>query len=786
MAQPDVTPAAPGLRLNAFPLVLPPGMTLGYRIWTIDPVPRTPELREKIRGELRWRLLKRPVAQRYVGDRFVYLAADVGANVAVEYTGDGAVLYRIAPTDDARTIDLDGVDGTGDPAEAELAAALLQQDLIRYLNCNPALVSGYRGDEFFDLAADAPYYGPGRNTGGVQRGTPAVDSFRGFTFRVVPIAGVGLCAVLDVQTSYIGRRTMADYLASDGLPRNVDGGWGGTRWVNDYGTMKQSVYLVAVADRTIGEATRGDARSTYEYLCSQYPQLRRRIAPDDRAATIMYRPGDEREESRHYPAATTLLKPKFGVGSSEVRATGDVAAFPPDERETRIAAAVAHLGGLSLGGGRLSVGAPLRRPQSLLALPELVFGPTEGPTRLGAGERVPGDIDARRNWGRRKLDALRRHGPARVAPFTNPYVVYPAALESDRLLDNFLDRTGTFCRTYGRAPFAPEADSYRDNASARDIIAKVRGLADGGRAGLVLLGLPTDPARASQVYAGVKSGVNLPIKCFSAWKLRDEARRGRLDRYADRNALNLLVENGARPWGLARPLNYELQLGLDVARTKQGGLLGTTIVGAPDGTDVYFLHREIDRRERIPPQIIGRLVLDELNRFFGMHSRVPCSILFQRDGRFFEVELRGIRNALKKFAEAHPGELSPTWAAVSIEKRTAVPLRLFLDGDGRAERALSGSYFIQGPTVAFLVLAGGPNLRQGTPQPIRVEIVDGSAPSADLFSILSDVFDLSQLNWGAPEIDIRLPITLRFNDQKLERYALEPDEDDEEEDWGSA
>lgn len=786
MARADVTPAAPGLRLNAFPLVLPPGMTLGYRLWTIDPVPHTPELREKIRGELRWRLLQRPVAQRYVGDRFVYLVADGGKSATVEYAGDGAILYRIAPTDEVRTIALDGLDGTGDPAEAELAAALLQQDLIRYLRHNPALVSGYRGDEFFDLAVDAPYHGSGRRAGGHPRGAPAVDIFRGFTFRIVPIAGVGLCAVLDVQTTYIGRRTMADYVANGGLPRSVDGGYGGTRWVNDYGTMKQSVYLVKMTDRTIGEVTRGDARSTYDYLCGQYPQLRRRIAPGDRAATIMYRPGDEREESRHYPAAATLLKPKFGVGSQEVRDTGDVAAFPPEEREPRIADAVAHLGGMPLGGGRLTLGAPVRRPQSLLALPDLVFGPAEGPTTLRAGERTQGDIGVRRDWGRRKLDALRRYGPARIVPFVNPYVVYPAALENERLLDDFLDRTGTFCGTFGRAPFAPEADPYRDNALARDIIAKVRGLADGGRAGLVLLGLPVDPARAAQVYAAVKSGINLPIKCFSAAKLRHEARNRRLDRYADRNALNLLVENGARPWGLAQPLNYELQIGLDVARTKQGGLLGTTVVGAPDGTDVHFQHREIDRRERIPPQIIGPLVLDELNRFFTMYGRAPRSILFQRDGRFFEVELRGIRNALKKFVEAHPGEPSPVWAAVSIEKRTAVPLRLFVDSEGPAERALSGSYFIQGPTVAYLVLAGGPNLRQGTPQPIRVEIVDGSGPCADLLPILGDIFDLSQLNWGAPEIDIRLPITLRFNDQKLERYALEPDEDDEEEDWGSA
>lgn len=50
-------------------------------------------------------------------------------------------------------------------------------------------------------------------------------------------------------------------------------------------------------------------------------------------------------------------------------------------------------------------------------------------------------------------------------------------------------------------------------------------------------------------------------------------------------------------------------------------------------------------------------------------------------------------------------------------------------------------------------------------------------------TVLRDLFWLSQLNWNSPEIDIRLPITLRFTDQKLERYALELDDEDDEDDW---
>ncbi len=783
MARPDVRPSPIGLRLNAFPLITPPGATLAYRLWRVDPLPKSPELREKIREELRWPLLQRPVAQRHVDGEFAYLVAEGGPVAPVEYAGPGAILYTIAPTDDVRTIALDGLDGTGDPAEATLAAALLQQALVRHLEKNPALFKGYRAGEFFALAPDDPYPGPNRPPARPVPGGAAVDIFRGFAFRVLPIAGAGLCAVLDVRTTYIGRRSVAEYLAKGGLPTGTEGGWGGARVVNDCGTIKQPAYLVRVTDRAIDAITRTDGRSTYAYLRGRYPQIRERIAPGDPAAMIMYRPGDAQNEGNHWPAATTLLKPKFGVGSQEVRGVGDVAAFPPEERAPRIAAAVGDLGGAPFGGGQVAIGAAVVAPPALFPLPDLVFGPATAPTRLNAGERTPGDVVARGDWGRRKLDALRQHGPLRAASFTTPYVVYPMDLDRDGLLDEFLGRTAAFCLEYGRATFAPEADSYRDNAPASAIIAKVQGLEGAGRAGFILLGLPPDPARAAQVYAGVKSRVKLPIKCFSAAKLRGEARRGRLEMYADRNALNLLVENGTRPWGLAQPLRHELHIGLDVARMKRGGLLGATVIGAPDGTEVSFHNEEIDRAERIPTPIVGRLVLRELERFRAAHGRAPRGLLVQRDGRLFDAELKGIRRAIEKFAAAHPDAPSPDWAAVAIEKRSAAPLRLFTEREGRAGRVLSGSYFVQGPMAAFLVLAGGPGLRQGTPHPIRVEIAGGSTGGTDLSAILGDIFALSQLNWGAPEIDISLPITLRFTDQLLERYALEPEEGGSEEDW---
>jgi len=39
-------------------------------------MPQTPKLREQIRGELRWALLRRPVAMQHIDGRFAYLVVD--------------------------------------------------------------------------------------------------------------------------------------------------------------------------------------------------------------------------------------------------------------------------------------------------------------------------------------------------------------------------------------------------------------------------------------------------------------------------------------------------------------------------------------------------------------------------------------------------------------------------------------------------------------------------------------------------------------------------------------
>lgn len=222
------------------------------------------------------------------------------------------------------------------------------------------------------------------------------------------------------------------------------------------------------------------------------------------------------------------------------------------------------------------------------------------------------------------------------------------------------------------------------------------------------------------MYAGIKTRLSLPSKCFSSAKLRYQARDDRrFTSYVQRNTLGILIENGAAPWGLAQPLRYELQFGFDVAHMERGvSFMGAVAIADRAGSDPYFGYADIESGNRIPTKVVVRFILDRLERFRAAEGRAPRSILFQRKGRLMDTEARGIPQALDIYATKHPNDPRPDWAIVTIEKTTSASLRLFLEeGADCVGRSFSGSYLVQNPRIGYLVTAGAPSLRVGTPRP---------------------------------------------------------------------
>jgi len=455
MARADLTSGGMVEHLNAFPLVMPAGAEVQYRIWTVDPIPLTSELREKIRSFLWQQTLHRPVFPMYVGDSFVYGVAGWDGQEAIQYVGEGERRYTISPTSDRRAIPIDTVEGT----EADLAAAILQAGLVLHLRDDQVLSRGHANTHFYSITPDKPHHPHLRRDKNLapRRDQGEVDIFRGFTFRVIHLDDVGLCAVLDVRTSYVGRHTLASYLERGHTLEDIARMWNVERWINDYGRAKQSVYVIGVGTCGIGDVALKDGQSTYDYLRTRYPSVRNRIASRDRAVTMVYRRADERNESKHYTGAASLLKPQFTTQSPQVRSLGDASAFAPDERFKRIEAVRGRLNGARFAGHKIAFDPAVCKPQTVLPLPDLLFGPPETPSVLRASDVGQDEREIRRRWGAMKSARLREHGPYRRELFTNPTFVYPASLERDGLLDDFLAQTAALCQEYGRVAFSTQS-----------------------------------------------------------------------------------------------------------------------------------------------------------------------------------------------------------------------------------------------------------------------------------------------------------------------------------------
>jgi hypothetical protein len=266
--------------LNAYPIIIPSGTIFTYRIWSINPVPVTDKLREKIRSQL-WRtLLHRPVSPKYVGDTFAFAVADWGRQEAVEYIGEGEIKYTIAPTNDLRTVDINQVD----KSEIELASAMLQQEFVLHLRKDQNLLRGHTNNQFLIASPDQPFSSRPQTLAG---NSAAVDIYRGCNFRVTYISGIGFCLVFDILTTYLGRDTLADYLSRNQRPQDIDYQNGLSRWAYDYGRVKQSVYLVNEQKKSIGDVVLREGRTVYQYLQETRPEISHRISPTDQAVSIL-------------------------------------------------------------------------------------------------------------------------------------------------------------------------------------------------------------------------------------------------------------------------------------------------------------------------------------------------------------------------------------------------------------------------------------------------------------------------------------------------------------------
>lgn len=760
---------------NIYPLGFPDGSQLDYDVWHISPQPQTPKLHQQITTWLWREKLHLPATALYVDGKRCVATAASDRREPIEYKGDGALAYQLTPEPTSRHIDLKTVP----VAQHELVELLLGRMYREHLRRDRRLVQGYQFGEFYLRQPDQPYQDPDpkkkkRRQKKKQPIDPMVDIFRGVHFRVQHVDDVGFCLVIDVHTSYVGKRPMAAYRVADQWPNMLDTWHGFERWINDYGRIKQGVYWLHEADESIGELRLTES-TVYQFLLTKYPWLAGDIQPGDPAGFVIYRTDDVRDETKHYPVAQTLLKPKFSLASREVKALNDSPAFKAHERQKRINNIRKHFFNAKISAKRVFVESAHSITRQRFPLPTLCFG---GNTIVEPPEEDT--ARTRRDWAYTKLDTLETHGPAETTRIYNPYVIYPDHLEHDLFIDEIIETTRRHAETYGHIKLTLQSQAYESDQHPRAIAEEALSVIEYENADAILLALPQGTDRSDQVYNIVKSKSSVPVKCFSTDTLLSQ--RQHLSNYMRLNTLAMLVEFGTRPWGLASNLHHDLQLGASIAFQRQGSLVGFSTSLGQNGLDLSFQHyrlpSKIDhvRREAIPGALVERHVVQQLERFYKQYDRLPYHLLWQREGRTYEDEIEGIQRGIEQVIAKHENTNRPNWTVVNILKSSAAPIRLFSEhvGAEQLRSPLSGTYFIQQDHKGYLITAGDPFITQGTPNPLGVEVVYQSVPGTTrIETVLQDIFWQTQLNWNAPTREMRLQMLLRFNQHHLEREALE-------------
>jgi hypothetical protein len=119
-------------------------------------------------------------------------------------------------------------------------------------------------------------------------------------------------------------------------------------------------------------------------------------------------------------------------------------------------------------------------------------------------------------------------------------------------------------------------------------------------------------------------------------------------------------------------------------------------------------------------------------------------------------------------------------------RKSHLPVRLFTvlnGGNGSLENPMPGSYLVLNTTETILTPTGQPGRwdRQGrTAATLLLRIArNPKGHPLNMREIAEDAYGLTHLNWSAPDIEISLPVTIRWSDERLREIVTNPSATDD-------
>jgi len=628
-----------------------------------------------------------------------------------------------------------------------------------------------------------------------------LDLFEGFAMRVSPHPEGGFGIIVDLRRKLVSSIPLPQNISRDQVNRLK-----GRSCVYRMGNSWYEVSISGLADQCIGEPSitlDGKPISLIDYLHTKSPKpvppSIANLRPDSGA--IYYRGNGP--DQRAAPAELCfLVEDTHSVeGARHQRET----VIEPYDRHCQIQRLIKlFFSRIKVGNTVLFVSEqPGKVSQSPFSVPVLRFGKN---ATLEI-EQNCSRVSATSEYGRRRLALLgdSKAGFYIQSLLDRQYLILPRSIANslgERFRADLKSQVDSLFPHGGG--YMPEVIEYDDLNGARDFVGQSRSIKAAletatitpGYALVMVHRYDRRPRSADQLAAWTAKELparfdmiasvihtDMVKKAYGSITRDGETRyfvreseRSRLTGYLRNVALNkILLTNGKWPFVLETPLHADAVVGIDVKNNTAAFAL--VLDG---GKVVRFETSPSKQKEQLLKSQVSKYIYEMLRKEAG-HVKAPIQqIVVHRDGRAWESEIEGIRDACQRLALE--GHVDKDWqlTVVEISKSAPAPLRHFFvtprsgGRDVQISNPMVGSWSRMTADEGYVCTTGIPFRIPGTANPLHIRRAFGSMPIEQL---LCDVFALSCLTWPCPERAMRLPISIKLCDRNLFDEAAEYDED---------
>ncbi len=703
----------------------------------------------------------------------------VGISVQIEDVPDR--VYHIDVTDEVVEVDVDKAFGT----ERELVCRMLERpftDRFRSI-----------ADKFWRAEWTLFYKIAPENE---ETLNDIVNAYRGLKFGVVLLDGIGPCFAADPRTRYVGRKSLAEYTEEEKqsiLQNHLDLSIpfkDRASFIRDNGPLKIPCRYAGDAGMGIGEYKYDETgRTVYQYYRDEYPNVP--VSSDD--ATVFAQ--DRSNEEQSWPVPISRLFPVFTTEYEGMRSCSVRPQMMPQTRVAEIENFLKYLVGVRYGDIPVSIKSDhLVKERTVFIAPRLEFG--KGEVLASFPKNSSPSVSSSTfdsqiiNFTSRKLPTLYKAGPYHNEPLRDVILLYPQTVDRP-IRETFLDDLSMEVkRQTGQKLNIVQQRSYSIGRSERMGSSLLRLATEVRLENLRCLAIVILwDSFSKDVHGELKENIKPVLsQCITEKTVRAICTRSNPQRATSQirnTALAVLTEGGIKPWVLADSLHYDLYIGIDTLF----GRIGYHFFYGTGGRLVERHYGQSVARGRVTEAIkepILRRRLEESIISIVKSGYQIGSIVIHRDGRWWPSESAAFHKTVESLVANHFLPSDVCCAAVEIRKNH-IPVRLFTvaqDGSGKVlQNPLPGTYLVLDQRKVLLTTTGRPGAwdRRGvTAGALLLEVVD-SVGEVAIENIAEDAYRLTHLNWNAPDIEIGLPVTIRWTDEALRETFRSPAEDEEDE-----